>query len=43
MALIREVEMGPLINERQLRTVEAHVNDAVERGARLLAGGRTAH
>jgi succinate-semialdehyde dehydrogenase/glutarate-semialdehyde dehydrogenase len=32
--------MGPLINERQLRTVEAHVNDAVERGARLLAGGR---
>jgi succinate-semialdehyde dehydrogenase/glutarate-semialdehyde dehydrogenase len=35
-----EVEMGPLINERQLRRVEAHVNDAVERGARLLAGGR---
>jgi len=35
-----EVEMGPLINERQLRTVEAHVNDAVERGARLVAGGR---
>lgn len=35
-----DVEMGPLINERQLRTVEAHVNDAVQRGARLLAGGR---
>jgi succinate-semialdehyde dehydrogenase/glutarate-semialdehyde dehydrogenase len=35
-----EVEMGPLINERQLRTVEAHVNDAVQLGARLLAGGR---
>jgi acyl-CoA reductase-like NAD-dependent aldehyde dehydrogenase len=35
-----EVEMGPLINERQLRTVEAHVNDAVQGGARLLAGGR---
>lgn len=35
-----EVEMGPLINERQLRTVEAHVEDAVQRGARLLAGGR---
>ncbi len=35
-----QVEMGPLINERQLRTVEAHVNDAVQRGARLLAGGR---
>jgi acyl-CoA reductase-like NAD-dependent aldehyde dehydrogenase len=35
-----EGEMGPLINERQLRTVEAHVNDAVEHVARLLAGGR---
>ena len=28
-----EVELGPLINDRQLRTVEAHVDDAVERGA----------
>ena len=35
-----EVEMGPLINERQLRTVEDQVNDAVARGARLLTGGR---
>jgi succinate-semialdehyde dehydrogenase/glutarate-semialdehyde dehydrogenase len=35
-----EVEMGPLIHERQLRIVEDHVNDAVARGARLLAGGR---
>ncbi len=35
-----DVEMGPLINERQLRTVEDQVNDAVARGARLLAGGR---
>ena len=35
-----EVEVGPLIHERQLRTVEDHVNDAVGRGARLLAGGR---
>jgi succinate-semialdehyde dehydrogenase/glutarate-semialdehyde dehydrogenase len=35
-----EMEMGPLINERQLRTVEDHVNDAVARGARLLDGGR---
>jgi len=34
-----EVEMGPLIHARQLRTVEDHVNDAVARGARLLAGG----
>jgi succinate-semialdehyde dehydrogenase/glutarate-semialdehyde dehydrogenase len=35
-----DVEMGPVIHERQLRTVEEHVNDAVQRGARLLAGGR---
>jgi acyl-CoA reductase-like NAD-dependent aldehyde dehydrogenase len=35
-----EVEMGPLIHDRQLRTVEGHVNDAVAKGARLLAGGR---
>jgi succinate-semialdehyde dehydrogenase/glutarate-semialdehyde dehydrogenase len=35
-----EVEMGPLIHERQLHTVEDHVNDAVARGARLVAGGR---
>lgn len=38
--LSSEVEMGPLIHERQLRTVEDHVNDAVARGARLLTGGR---
>jgi succinate-semialdehyde dehydrogenase/glutarate-semialdehyde dehydrogenase len=35
-----EVEMGPLISQRQLRIVEAHVEDAVQCGARLLAGGR---
>ena len=35
-----EVEMGPLIHERQLQTVETQVNDAVARGARLLVGGR---
>jgi acyl-CoA reductase-like NAD-dependent aldehyde dehydrogenase len=35
-----EVEMGPLIQERQVRTVEDQVNDAVARGARLLSGGR---
>ena len=40
VGLDSEVEMGPLINERQLSIVEAHVNDAVERGARLLAGGK---
>lgn len=34
-----EIEVGPLIHERQLRIVEEHVNDAVKRGARLLHGG----
>ncbi len=40
VGLRSDVEMGPLISERQLRTVEDQVNDAVARGARLLAGGR---
>jgi acyl-CoA reductase-like NAD-dependent aldehyde dehydrogenase len=35
-----EVEIGPMIHERQVRIVEAQVNDAVQRGARLLAGGK---
>jgi succinate-semialdehyde dehydrogenase/glutarate-semialdehyde dehydrogenase len=34
-----EIEVGPLINERQLRNVETHVEDARLRGARVLAGG----
>jgi len=35
----RESDVGPMIHERQLRIVEAHVQDAVARGARVLAGG----
>jgi succinate-semialdehyde dehydrogenase/glutarate-semialdehyde dehydrogenase len=35
-----EVEIGPMIHERQLKIVESQVNDAVLRGARLLAGGK---
>jgi len=35
-----EVEIGPLIHERQLRTVDEHVRDAVLHGARLLRGGK---
>jgi acyl-CoA reductase-like NAD-dependent aldehyde dehydrogenase len=31
--------IGPLINERALETVAGRVNDAVARGARVLAGG----
>jgi acyl-CoA reductase-like NAD-dependent aldehyde dehydrogenase len=32
-------DIGPMIHERQLRIVEAHVEDARARGARVLAGG----
>jgi acyl-CoA reductase-like NAD-dependent aldehyde dehydrogenase len=34
------VDMGPMIHERQLRIVQSHIDDAVARGARLLAGGK---
>jgi acyl-CoA reductase-like NAD-dependent aldehyde dehydrogenase len=34
-----QTEVGPLIHERQLQIVEAHVEDARARGARVLAGG----
>ncbi|HEV3468956.1 MAG TPA: aldehyde dehydrogenase family protein [Pyrinomonadaceae bacterium] len=33
-------DLGAMSSERQLRTVEEHVSDAVARGARVLAGGR---
>jgi acyl-CoA reductase-like NAD-dependent aldehyde dehydrogenase len=35
----RETDVGPMIHGRQLQMVEAHVKDAVARGARVLAGG----
>jgi succinate-semialdehyde dehydrogenase/glutarate-semialdehyde dehydrogenase len=34
------VEQGPLIDEKALAKVEGHVADAVEKGARVIAGGR---
>jgi len=34
-----QTDVGPLIQERQLRIVESHVDDALRLGARLLAGG----
>jgi succinate-semialdehyde dehydrogenase/glutarate-semialdehyde dehydrogenase len=34
------LEMGSLISQQQLDTVEAHVQDAVAKGARVLTGGR---
>jgi len=35
-----DVEIGPLIRERQVRVVEGQVGEAMSRGARVLAGGR---
>lgn len=32
-------EIGPLINERAVEKVEAHLRDAVEKGARVIVGG----
>nr|WP_246104926.1 NAD-dependent succinate-semialdehyde dehydrogenase [Rhodoligotrophos appendicifer] len=34
------VEIGPLMHERAIAKSEAHISDALARGARLLAGGR---
>ena len=35
-----DVDLGSLVNEEQVRAVEAHVQDAVSKGARILTGGR---
>ncbi len=35
-----EAEIGPMIHERQLRTVDEQVQDAIAHGARLLVGGK---
>jgi succinate-semialdehyde dehydrogenase/glutarate-semialdehyde dehydrogenase len=32
-------DVGPMIHERQVRVVEAHIEDAKQRGARVLTGG----
>jgi succinate-semialdehyde dehydrogenase/glutarate-semialdehyde dehydrogenase len=34
------IEQGPLINEAAVRKVEAHIEDAVAKGARVVIGGR---
>jgi acyl-CoA reductase-like NAD-dependent aldehyde dehydrogenase len=34
-----DTDVGPMIQERQVRIVESHVEDAKARGARVLAGG----
>jgi succinate-semialdehyde dehydrogenase/glutarate-semialdehyde dehydrogenase len=35
-----EIDVGPMIHARQLSIVQSHVEDAISRGARLLAGGK---
>ncbi len=35
-------DIGPIIHPPQLETIEAHVRDALEKGARLLRGGKRA-
>ena len=39
-ALQGDVEQGPLINQAALRKVEAHVADALQKGATVLTGGK---
>ncbi|WP_327190304.1 succinic semialdehyde dehydrogenase [Streptomyces xinghaiensis] len=39
-ALAYGADMGSLVSERQLETVGRHVDDAVARGAKVVAGGR---
>jgi succinate-semialdehyde dehydrogenase / glutarate-semialdehyde dehydrogenase len=35
-----DAKIGPMINARAVEKIERHVNDAVERGARILTGGK---
>jgi succinate-semialdehyde dehydrogenase/glutarate-semialdehyde dehydrogenase len=39
-AMDYSADMGSLVSEKQLRTVQAHVADAIEKGARVVTGGR---
>ncbi|HKW19519.1 MAG TPA: succinic semialdehyde dehydrogenase [Terriglobales bacterium] len=35
-----QIDIGPMIHERQLRVVEQHIEDAIAKGARVLTGGK---
>jgi acyl-CoA reductase-like NAD-dependent aldehyde dehydrogenase len=35
----KDTDVGPMIHERQMQSVEAQVNEAVSEGAKILAGG----
>lgn len=37
----KDVDIGPLINQEGVLKVEAHVNDALEKGAKLVEGGHS--
>ncbi|MDX2164952.1 MAG: NAD-dependent succinate-semialdehyde dehydrogenase [Gammaproteobacteria bacterium] len=37
---LTDVEQGPLINEAAVKKVESHIQDAVEKGAKILCGGK---
>lgn len=39
-ALEREVDIGPMIDERGMKKVEEHLQDAVAKGGRVAAGGK---
>jgi succinate-semialdehyde dehydrogenase/glutarate-semialdehyde dehydrogenase len=38
--LEKDVQVGPLINEKGLNKVKAHIKDAVEKGAKITTGGK---
>ncbi len=38
--LERDTEIGPLIDDKAIKKVEAHVSDALSKGAKLLTGGK---
>ncbi len=40
MGLSEGVKLGPLINEKALEKVKAHVADAVKKGAKIMLGGK---
>ena len=35
------VQLGPIINTRQLSKIQSHVDDAIDKGANVIAGGTT--
>lgn len=38
--LDKDVQVGPLINEKAIHKVKAHITDAVEKGAKVTTGGK---